>query len=114
MSDLTDPLTKRVNLILSRIEIKDMSSVSRLQLKRIMDTNHITIIQQAKDSHSSLRWVAEPEKWFCLNPCVNDSKESATVNRVKAGDAGLGNRRPSQLGLTFKTCPWCVSVGIHV
>lgn len=70
LSDLTDPWTKQVNLMLSRIEIKDMSSVSRLQLKRIMDTNHITVIQQAKDSYSSLSWAAEPEKWFHLNPCV--------------------------------------------
>ena len=49
-----------------------------------------------------------------LNPCINDSKESAIVNRVKAGDAGLGNRRSNHLGLTYKMCPWCVSVGILV
>ena len=58
--------------------------------------------------------MAEPEKWFCLNPCINDSKESAIVNRVKAGDDGPGNRRPNHLPLTYKICPWCVSVGILV
>ena len=114
MSDPTDPWTKRVNLILSRIGIQDISKVSRFQLKRIMDNSHIASIQQVKSIHSSLQWAAEPEKWFRLNPCINDSKERAIVNRVKAGDAGLGNRRPNHLGLTYKMCPWCVSVGIQV
>ena len=104
MSDSTDPWTKRVNLILSRIGIQDISKVSRFQLKRIMDNSHIASIQQVKSIHSSLQWAAEPEKWFRLNPCINDSKESAIVNRVKAGDAGLGNRRPNHLGLTYKMC----------
>ena len=40
MSDTTDPWTKRFNLILSRIEIQDISKVSRIQLKRIMDNSH--------------------------------------------------------------------------
>ena len=113
----TDPWTKQVNLILSRIGIQDISKVSRFQLKRIMDNSLIASIQQVKGSHSSLDgrlWAAEPEKWFCLNPCINDSKESAIVNRVKAGDDGLGNRRPNHLPLTYKMCPWCVSVGILV
>ena len=27
---------------------------------------------------------------------------------------GLGNRRPNHLGLTYKECPWCSTVGIRV
>ena len=107
----TDPWTKRVNLILSRIGIQDISKVSRFQLKRIMDNSLIASIHQVKGSHSSLDGrlgAAEPEKWFRLNPCINDSKESAIVTRVKAGNAGLGNRRSNHLGLTYKMCLWCV------
>ena len=61
-----------------------------------------------------MRWAAEPVNWFRLNPCINDSKECAIVNRVKAGDAGLGNTRPNHLGLSYKMCPWCLLVGIQV
>ena len=53
MSDQTDPWTKRVYLILSRIGIQDICKVSRFQLKRIMDNSHIASIQQVKGSHSS-------------------------------------------------------------
>ena len=48
MSDQTDPWTKRVNLILSRIGIQDISKVSRFQLKRIMDNSHIASISTGK------------------------------------------------------------------
>ena len=52
MSDPTDPWTKRVNLILSKIRIQNLSKVSRSQLKRIKEESNIASIQQVKCTHS--------------------------------------------------------------
>ena len=43
---------------------------------------------------------------------MNDSQSCKFLNIIRAGDAGLGNRRPNELGLSYKTCPWCISLGI--
>ena len=37
-----------------------------------------------------------------------------TEIKIRAGDAGLGNRRPNHLGQMYKECPWCSAMGIRV
>ena len=65
-----------------------------------------------KQSHSSLKRLSEPRNWFNPNPQLNDSKECAAINQFKAGDAGLGNRRPNHVGHSYKQCPWCSTQGV--
>ena len=79
-----------------------------------MEASQIVEIQQAKSTHSSLRWAAEHDKWFQLKPYINDSKECSPINKVKGGVADLGNRRPNYLGLIYKVCLWCHSIGIQI
>ena len=50
--------------------------------------------------------------WFKLQPHVCDSKVGGVLNRLRAGDAGLGNRCPNIHGSTTKWCPLCLSKGI--
>ena len=45
---------------------------------------------------------------------VNDSAEFGSLSRCRAGDAGLGNRRPNVHGASYKQCPWCRDLGIQV
>jgi len=58
--------------------------------------------------------MPQPRKWFKLQDHVNDSAEIGTLNRVRAGDAGLGNRRPNKAGKFHSHCPYCLSLGIAV
>ena len=70
-------------------------------------SNQIIKLQLTKQSHTSLKWLLEPSNWFKPNPQLNDSKACAALNQFKAGDAGLGNRRPNHVGQSCKQCPWC-------
>ena len=36
------------------------------------------------------------------------------LNAVRAGDTGLGNRCPNELGGSYKACPWCITLGLPV
>ena len=114
LADLTDPWTKRVLAILEEAGIQDLDNISKRMLKRRMQEHHVSQLRQAKLDHSSLRWLTEPRDWFKLQAHINDSKQCAVLNQIRAGDAGLGNRCPNHLGLTFKECPWCSAMGIKV
>ena len=114
LADLTDPWTKRVQAILEEAGIDNLVNISKRMLKRRMREHHVSQLRQAKSDHSSLRWLTEPKEWFKLQVHINDSKQCAVLNQVRAGDAGLGNRRPNHLGLTYKECPWCSAIGIRV
>ena len=50
--------------------------------------------------------------WVKLQPHVCDSKAGGLLNRLRAGDAGLGNRRPNIHGSTTKWCPLCLNKGL--
>ena len=115
LADLTDPWTKRVLAILEEAGIQDLDNISKRMLKRRMQEHHVSqLLRQAKSDHSSLQWLTEPRDWFKLQAHINDSKQCAVLNQIRAGDAGLGNRRPNHLGLTYKECPWCSAMGIKV
>ena len=114
LADLTDPWTKKVVSILEEAGIQGLVNTSKRSLKRQMREHHVSQLRQAKSEHSSLRWLTEPKDWFKLQAHINDSKQCAVLNQVRAGDAGLGNRRPNHLGLMYKECPWCSAIGIKV
>ncbi len=46
------------------------------------------------------------------NCCGVESKAGGLLNRLRAGDAGLGNRRPNIHGSTTKWCPLCLNKGL--
>ena len=102
LADRTDPWTKRVQSFLEEVGIQDLKNISKSMLKRRMREHHVSQLRQAKAGHSSLRWLTEPRDWFKLQSHINDSKQCAVLSRVRAGDTGLGNRRPNHLGLTYK------------
>ena len=64
-----------------------------------------------KGGYSSLAWMSEPIKWFTLQPHVNDSQESRTLNRFRTADLGLGNRRPNTWGFQYTDCLLCEEDG---
>ena len=41
------------------------------------------------------------------------SVHCAAINQFKAGDAGLGNRRPNHVGHSYKQCPWFSTQGVQ-
>ena len=48
-----------------------------------------------------------------LQRLVNDSSLCGVLSRFRAGDTGLGNRRPNLAGKMYKSCPLCLAKGIH-
>ena len=60
----------------------------------------------------SLNCMPTPQVWFKLQPHICDSKAGGFLNRLRAGDAGLGNCRPNIHGSTTKWCPLCLSKGL--
>ena len=53
-----------------------------------------------------------PRVWFKLQPHVCDSTVGVVLNRLRAGDAWLGNRRLYIHGSSTKWCPLCLNKGI--
>ena len=64
-----------------------------------------------KGGYSSLVWMSEPIKWFTLQPHVNNSQESRTLNRFRTADLRLGNRRPNTWGYQYTDCLLCEEDG---
>ena len=71
----------------------------------------ISQIQSMVKDHRSLVALSEPDRWFTLQPYVNDSSQSRTLNRFRAANVGLGNRRPNVLVGAYKECPLCLTGG---
>ena len=55
--------------------------------------------------------LSEPDKGFSLQPNINDSPLSRTLNPSRAADVGLGNRCPNVLGGAYKECTLCLKGG---
>ena len=60
---------------------------------------------------TSLLCMPQPDGWFKLQKHVSDSSLCGVQSRFRAGDTGLGNRRPNLAGKTYKTCPLCLAKG---
>ena len=88
---------------------KPKSEVQRTLLQAAIQT-----VTAKKREHISLRYMPLPTNWFKLQPHVTDSQSSRLLCRVRAGDVGLGNRRPNDFGKSYKLCPFCLQNGSSV
>ena len=89
--------------------LKPKSVVRRTLLQAAIRT-----VVAKKREHTSLRYMPLPIRWFKLQPHVSDTQLSRLLCRIRAGDAGLGNRRPSEFGKSYKLCPYCLQNGTAV
>ena len=83
---------------------------SRLK-KRLTEITVQGVLKQ-KRRLVSLNCMPTPLVWFKLQPHVCDSNAGGLLNRLRAGDAGLGNRHPNIHGSTTKWCPLCLDKGL--
>ena len=83
---------------------------SRLK-KRLTEVAKKGVLAQ-KRLLTSLNCMPTPTVWFKLQPHVCDSKTGGLLNRLRAGDAGLGNPCPNIHGSTKKWCPLCLDYGL--
>ena len=83
---------------------------SRLK-KRLTEVVVKGVLEQKKQL-VYLNCMPTPQVWFKLQPNVCNSKAGVLLNRLRAGDAGLGNRCPNIHGSTTKWCPLCFEYGL--
>jgi len=114
LADLTDIWTQQTNDTLGRLGIGSLQHVRKRTLRNKLRDLHIAETLSTKASLSSLLWMPDPVSWFTLQPHVNDSNEFRVLSMFRAGDAGLGNRRPNMHGKSYKICPWCNELGMTV
>ena len=113
-NDPTDIWTLQTNATLSKLNIGSLQLVRKGTLRQKLRDLHISENLSRKAALPSLLWMPDPVRWFSLQPHVNDSDEFRTLSMFRAGDAGLGNRRPNVLGGSYKHCPWCKELGATV
>ena len=65
-------------------------------------------VLEQKQQLISLNYMPTPKVWFKLLPHVCNSKAGGLLNRLRAGDAGLGNRGPNIHGSMTKWCQLCL------
>ena len=83
----------------------------KAQLKKALHNHAVATVLAMKQEHTSLSSMPQPKVWFTLASYVNDSPNVGALNRCRAGDSGLGNRRPNELGFSSKVCPLCQRIG---
>ena len=110
-TDPTDIWTLQTNATLSKLNIGSIQLVRKGTLRQMLMELHISENLSRKAALPSLLWMPKPVRWFSLQPHVNDSDEFKALSRFRAGDAGLGNRRPNVHGRSYKNCPWCKEMG---
>ena len=76
--------------------------------KRVLREDSIKNVRALKLEHTSLVCMPDPRVWFQLQDHVTDDSLSKLLNMVRVGDVGLGNRRPNDLGYSYKLCPVCL------
>ena len=110
-NDNTDPWCKAVDLLVQVMGAKAFSGPKRL-LKRAMFNYAVSAVLAKKRDFTSLNAMSQPTQWFKLPNYVNDSAAIGVLNRCRAGDTGLGNRRLKSLGIANKQCPLCFRIGL--
>ena len=109
--DVTDPWTTQVKAWSRMVGLPSVVGVSRARVWRQVEMWSVSKVQSMIKEHRSLVTLSEPSKWFSLQPHVNDSAQSRILNRFRAADVGLGNRRPNLFGESYKICPLCLEDG---
>ena len=76
-------------------------------LKKALQDSAVAKVLGMKCDMSFLVGMPQPRQWFRLPNHINSSVAMQALNLCRAGDAGLGNRRPNEHGHQFKACPLC-------
>ncbi len=111
LADGSDPWTAQVQEGINNLPVRSFFSTNRRIIKEAIKQYQVNTVRSLKAGFSSLTWMSEPVRWFTLQPHVNDSQESRTINRFRAADVGLGNRRPNSWGFQYANCPLCEEDG---
>jgi len=111
LADTLDPWTAQVQEGINNLPLRNYFSANKRQIKEAIKQYQVNTVRSLKAGFSSLTWMSEPVRWFTLQPHVNDSQESRTINRFRAADVGLGNRRPNSWGSQYTNCPLCEEDG---
>jgi len=106
-----DPWARMVGDLVADLGLDVFEGPKTRLKKRLIQTSIKGVLEQ-KRQLVSLNCMPTPQIWFKLQPHVCDSKVGGVLNRLRAGDAGLGNRRPNIHGSATKWCPLCLSKGI--
>ena len=108
LEDVADPWTAKARTWSQMVGISSVVGVSRARVRRLVEMWSVSKVQSLIKDHRSLVTLSGPSKWFSLQPHVNDSAQSRILNRFRAADVGLGNRRPNVWGESYKSCPLCL------
>jgi len=103
-----DPWARMVGDLVSVLGIEAFDGPKSRLKKRLTKVEVQGVLRQKKQ-FVSLNCMPTPQVWFKLLPHVCDSKAGGLLNKLRAGDAGLGNRRPNIHGSTTKWCPLCLN-----
>ena len=106
-----DPWARMVGDLVSELGFEAFNGPKSRLKKRLTEVAIQGVLRQKK-RFVSLNCLPNPQIWFKLQPHVCDSKAGGLLNRIRAGDAGLGNRRPNIHGSTTKWCPLCLNKGL--
>ena len=106
-----DPWARMVGELIAELGA-DIFDGPKSRLKKRLTEVAIKGVLAQKRLLTSLICMPTPTVWFKLQPHVCDSKAGGLLNRLRAGDAGLGNRRPNIHGSTTKWCPLCLDNGL--
>ena len=82
------------------------------RLKKRLSEIAVKVVLEQKRQLVSLSCMPTPQVWFKLQQHVCDSKARGLLNRLRAGDAGLDNRRPNIHRSTTKWCSLCLNKGL--
>ena len=110
-NDNTDPWCRTVDQLVQNLGAKAFTGPKRL-LKQAFFNYAVSVVLAKKRDFISLNAMSQPTQWFKLPNYVNDSATIGVLNRCRAGDSGLGNRRPNSLGKAYKQCPLCLRKGL--
>ena len=106
-----DPWARMVGELVAELGL-DVFEGPKSRLKKRLTETMINGVLEQKRQLVSLNCMPTPRVWFKLQPHVCDSTVGGVLNRLRAGDAGLGNRRPNIHGSSTKWCPLCLNKGI--
>ena len=113
LADLQDPWTVWVQHLCGAEGIGTLNK-RQATVRRSLTDSAVASVLSLMRAHSSLICMPQPDCWFKLNPYVNDSSLCGVLSRFRAGDVGLGNRRPNQFGQSYKFCPLCSADGLDM
>ena len=106
-----DPWARMVGELVAELGL-DVFEGPKSRLKKRLTETMINGVLEQRRQLVSLNCMPTPRVWFKLQPHVCDSTVGGVLNRLRAGDAGLGNRRPNIHGSSTKWCPLCLNKGI--